>query len=140
MLAVLDPDVIIAGTLARAGACHDILDVWQSGGFEMVMCPRLLWEIEKALRHPRISGKYLVNPDDVSAWVRRLASDSSLHPNPVDPPSRVPGDAKDDYLIQLAVESRAAMLVYRDQHLGKADVPMGLELLYPGEFLKRLTA
>ena len=140
MLVVLDAHVIIAGTLASTGACHDILDIWLAGGFEAAACPRLLWEVEKALKHPRIAGKYQLDPADIDSWVRRLSAESSLHDDPEDPPSRVPDDPADDYLIQLALDSNAVVLVSRDRHLKQARIPTGLEVLPPSEFVARLRA
>jgi putative PIN family toxin of toxin-antitoxin system len=140
LLVVLDADVIIAGTLASTGACHDILDSWLAGGFEVAMCPRLLWEVEKALRHPRISRKFGLHSSDIDSWIQRLSAEASLNRDPENPPSRVPDDPTDDYLIQLALDSEAGLLVSRDRHLERTDIPTGLELLKPAEFVVRLQA
>jgi putative PIN family toxin of toxin-antitoxin system len=140
LLVVLDADVIIAGTLASTGACHDIVDSWLAGGFEVAMCPRLLWEVENALRHPRISRKFGLQSPDIDSWIQRLSAEASLNRDPKNPPSRVPDDPTDDYLIQLAIDSEAALLVSRDRHLERADIPTGLELLKPTEFVVRLRA
>jgi putative PIN family toxin of toxin-antitoxin system len=138
LLVVLDADVIIAGTLASTGACHDILDNWLAGHFEVAACPRLLWEVDKALKHPRIAAKYQLDTSDIDSWVHRLSAESSLHDDPDNPQSRVPADPTDDYLIQLAIDSRAAALVSRDRHLELADIPAPLELLKPTEFVAKL--
>jgi len=138
LLVVLDADVIIAGTLAPTGACHDILDSWLAGDFEVAACPRLLWEVEKALKHPRIAGKYQLDTSDVDSWVRRLGAESSHYDDPQDPPPRVPDDPADDYLIQLAVDSDAVALVSRDRHLWHTSAPTQLEILRPNEFVARL--
>jgi putative PIN family toxin of toxin-antitoxin system len=140
LLVVLDADVIIAGTLAETGACHDILDNWLAGGFEVAMCPRLLWEVEKALRHPRISRKFGLHSSDIDSWIQRLSAEASVNRDPENPPSRVPDDPTDDCLIQLALDSEAGLLVSRDRHLERADIPTGLELVKPTEFAVRLQA
>jgi len=131
---VLDADVIIAGTLASTGACHDIIDAWLAGDFEVAVCPRLLAEVGKALKHPRIAGKYQLDLADIEAWVGRLGNEGIQFDDPKNPPRRVPDDPSDDYLIELAVISQAPVLVSRDRHLERAQIPAGLELVGPAAF------
>jgi putative PIN family toxin of toxin-antitoxin system len=135
---VLDADVIIAGTLAPNGACHDIIDRWLSGDFEIAVCARLLSEVGKALKHPRIADRYDLEPADIEAWLVRLETEGVPFDDPVDPPRRVPHDSGDDYRIELAGMSHASVLVSRDRHLGRAQIPAGLELVGPPGFAQRL--
>ncbi len=138
MPVVLDADVIIAGTLASAGACHDIIDAWLAGNFEIAVCPRLLAEVGKALTHPRIAGKYQLDHADVEAWVARLGNEGIRFEDPKNPPRRVPDDPNDDYLIELSLTSKAPALISRDRHLGRAQIPAGLEIVAPAAFAERL--
>jgi predicted nucleic acid-binding protein len=82
LLVVFDADVLIAGTLARSGACREILDSWLRGDFEVVACPQLLWEVEKALKHPRIAGRYRLQVADIDSWIHRLRSEVVLRDDP----------------------------------------------------------
>ncbi len=122
MPVVLDADVIIAGTLASTGACHDIIDAWLAGDFEVAVCPQLLAEVGKSLKHPRIAGKYQLDLADVEV------------DDPKDPPRRVPDDPGDDYLIELALSSQASALVSRDRHLGRAQIPAAVTVTGPTAF------
>ncbi|MGH8935583.1 MAG: PIN domain-containing protein [Acidimicrobiia bacterium] len=58
MRIVIDADCLIAGTLTPSGATSELLDRWQAGEFEIVVCPQLIQEVRKALLHPRIAKKY----------------------------------------------------------------------------------
>ena len=138
MLVVLDADVVVAGTIAASGACHDIIDSWLDGDFEVAACPELVGEVGKALKHPRIAGKYRLDLRDVDSWIARLASEATMSPDPVDPPRVVPDDPEDDYLIALAVAVGANVLVTRDRHLSKVRTSGGLEIISPYDFLERL--
>lgn len=139
MLVVLDADVVIAGTLAKSGACHDIVDAWLEGEFEVALCPHLLDEIEQSLKHPRIAGRYGLDAGDIESWIQRLKGEATVRPDPIDPPRRVPDDSDDDYLVALAEAAGASALVSRDQHLTRANPPRGVEILTPGDFQRRLT-
>jgi len=135
---VIDADCLIAGVLAVAGAACRLLDLWRDGAFELIASPQLVGEVRKALLDPRISRRYGITPDEVDEFCRRIEEDSIWLADPIDPPRMVPADAGDDYLIQLARESRADALVTRDHHF-EGIVVRGLEILPPRAILPRLS-
>ena len=130
MQAVVDADCLIAGTLAASVAASLLLDQWRDGVFEMIACPQLLGEVRKALLDPRISSRYKITPDEVDESCRRIKEESISLPDPIDPPRLVPADRGDDYLIQLAKDGGADILVTRDHHFDGIVVP-GLEIVSP---------
>lgn len=136
MQVVVDADCLIAGVLAASGAASRLLDLWREGVFELIACPQLVGEVRKALRDSRISSRYGITPDEVDEFCRRLEEESIWLANPIDPPRMVPSDSGDDYLIQLAKESRADALVTRDHHFNGI-VVRGLEILPPHAILPR---
>jgi predicted nucleic acid-binding protein len=135
--AVVDADCLIAGTLAASGAASLLLDQWRDGFFEMIACPQLLGEVRKALLDPRISSRYNITPDEVDELCRRIKEESIWLPDPIDPPRLVPADRGDDYLIQLAKDGGADILVTRDRHFDGIVVP-GLEIVSPRLIVPRL--
>jgi len=128
--AAVDADCLIAGTLAASVAASLLLDQWRDGVFEMIACPQLLGEVRKALLDPRISSRYKITPDEVDELCRRIKEESIWLPDPIDPPRLVPADRGDDYLIQLAKDGGADILVTRDRHFDGVVVP-GLEIVSP---------
>jgi len=134
---VIDADCLIAGVLAPAGAATTLLDLWRDGMFEMIACPQLVGEVRKALLDPRISRRYGITRGEVDEFCRRLEQESIWLSDPIDPPRLVPGDAGDDYLIQLAKDGGADALVTRDHHFDGIRVP-GLEILPPRGIVPRL--
>jgi predicted nucleic acid-binding protein len=135
--AVVDADCLIAGTLAASGAASLLLDRWRDGVFEIIACPQLLGEVRKALLDPRISSRYNITPDEVDELCLRIKEESIWLPDPIDPPRLVPADRGDDYLIQLAKDGGADMLVTRDRHFDGVVVP-GLEIVSPRLIVPRL--
>jgi len=139
LLLVLDADVIVAGTIASSGACHDIVDAWLEGDFEVAVCPELVGEVEKALKHPRVTGRYSLEVrGDVDSWIRRIETEATMSRDPVNPPRVVPDDPGDDYLVALAIAAGADVLVTRDRHLSKVRPSGDLEIISPYALLERL--
>lgn len=137
MRVVIDADCVIAGTLAGAGAAADLLALWRRGAFELIACPHLLEEVRKILTDSLISKRYGIGSDDTDEFCRRFQEESLWFPDAEEPPSVVPKDPGDDYLVALALSARADILVLRDRHLDGVSIA-GLEILPPREALRRL--
>jgi len=102
---VVDADCLIAGVLTSQGATSRLLDRWEAGDFELVVCPRLVHEVRKVLLSPRIADRYEVSAADAEAFARKLEEEGLLVDDPVDPPRAVPDDPTDDYLASLSPSS-----------------------------------
>jgi putative PIN family toxin of toxin-antitoxin system len=135
---VLDADCIVAGTIANSGAAARILNRWRAGDFELVACPELVLEVRQALLRPRIGSRYGVTPDEVGRVCRQIEDESIWLTDSKDPPRRVPSDPDDDYLVALAIDGGADVLVTRDRHFDGVEIP-GIRILYPGQLLEELT-
>lgn len=96
------------------------------------MCPRLIYEVRKALLSPRLADRYGISTSDAEAFSRRLSEEGLLVDDPKDPPRVVPDDPNDDYLVALALASGSGFLVTRDRHFEKVDVA-DLRVIWPGE-------
>ena len=92
--------------------------------------------MRKALLDRRISGRYGITRDEVDELCRRIQEESIWLPDPIDPPRLVPADPGDDYLIPLAKDGGADVLVTRDQHFTGVVVP-GLEIAPPRTIVPR---
>ncbi len=123
--------------MTPSGATSELLDRWQVGEFEIVVCPQLIHEVRKALLHPRIAKKYDISREEAEEFARRLSEEGVLLDDPVEPPRLVPDDPMDDYLVALAVAAKAEALVTRDRHFDKVKV-RGLPILGAGQMLRRL--
>jgi putative PIN family toxin of toxin-antitoxin system len=131
----MDADCLIAGTLAPSGACSRLLDHWQSGEFELIVCPNLIEEVRRALLHPRIADKYGISSTEVDSLTQRLREESLLFDDPIDPPRVVPDDPNDDYLIALALASPTNWFVTRDRHFDNVQIE-GLTIVPPRRALQ----
>lgn len=111
---VLDVNVFISALLSRTGAPARLLERWLEGELELVVCEKLLEELERALRSPKLSNRVAERDTrDFLALVRDLGE---LVPDPTDPPPIRSQDPNDDYLIALAAREHVR-LVSGDSHL-----------------------
>jgi putative PIN family toxin of toxin-antitoxin system len=111
--AVLDPNILIAALLSRAGTPAQLLSRWFAGEFELVVSETLLAELERALAYPKLRDR--ISAEEATAFVALLRHGAPLADDPVEPSPRSahPGD---DHLLALAEQERA-VLVSGDQHL-----------------------
>lgn len=113
MRAVLDPNILISALLAPGGAPALIVSRWLAGEFELVVSPRLIAELERALAYPKIRSR--IDAAAAAEFVTLLGSSASVATDPPTPAPRS-SDPGDDYLIALA-ESERALLVSGDRHV-----------------------
>jgi putative PIN family toxin of toxin-antitoxin system len=112
--AVLDPNVVISGLLSPKGAPAQLLSSWQRGHFEVIVSPKLLEELRRALAYPKLRRR--ITAEDAEAAGRWLSAGATHAEDPTDPAPVRSSDPDDDYLIALAAAHRAAV-VSGDRHL-----------------------
>jgi putative PIN family toxin of toxin-antitoxin system len=112
--AVLDPNVVISALLAPAATPAAILRAWSGGALEVVISPKLLAELERALAHPKLRAR--IHESEATAVVDWLRRSATVVFDPDEPAPRASQDPGDDYLIALAAHERAA-LVSGDGHV-----------------------
>jgi putative PIN family toxin of toxin-antitoxin system len=105
---VFDPNVIISATLSPGGTPALVYELWRSGAFELVVSPKLLWELEGVLAREKFAD--LVHPDEVAQLMGVLTSDAVLAPDPAEEPEVRSVDPDDDYLIALASHTRSVLI------------------------------
>jgi hypothetical protein len=112
--AVLDVDVLISAVLSPRGTPARLLAAWRVGEFELIVSPKLLGELRRALVHPKLVR--LVGPDEAVAYVAWLARSAVLVVDPAEATPLRSEDPDDDYLLLLA-SAEDAVLVSGDAHL-----------------------
>lgn len=120
--------------LTSEGATSRLLDRWQDGAFELLVCPQLVYEVRKALLSPRLADHYDLSAADADAFARKLTEEGLMMEDPQDPPRVVPDDPNDDYLVALALPTGSGILVTRDRHFEKVAVDY-LRIITPRDAL-----
>lgn len=114
MRAVLDTNVFISALIAPNGAPAKIFLAWLDGEFELIVSPRLLAELERALGYRKLRGRVTNSETRVLLDLLRAAAD--LRDDPTEAPPAHSGDPDDDYVLTLAFASQA-LIVSGDHHL-----------------------
>ena len=111
MRVVIDTNIWISFLFGKKVA--DLLMLIQSGKIEVATDDRQIAEIEDVLSRPKI--KKLVGPQRLAIMRRFLHRETKL----VKPKRRIKAcrDPYDDYLLEIAVESKAIVLVSGDEDL-----------------------
>lgn len=131
MRAVLDPNVIVSALLSPQGAPARIVREWLDGGYELVVSPLLLAELERVLAYPKLRER--VAEAESQELLDLLRRGGELQADPADElPARSP-DPGDDYLIALAAAA-GAVIVSGDGHL--LGLAKYLPVYSPAQFLE----
>ncbi len=130
MRAVLDPNVIISALLSPTGSPARVVKGWLEGGYELVVSPLLLGELERALAYPKLRAR--VMEAEAREVIELLHRGADLCEDPTGPPPVRSPDPGDDYLVALAAANQA-LVVSGDRHLlGLSD---DMPVYTPAEFL-----
>lgn len=112
--AVLDPGVLVSALITPTGRPAKLLLSARAGGFDLVVSPLLLNELESVLQRKKF--RRYVDLDGVAAYLDLLRRDAQMADDPETPPPIRCTDPDDDYLIALA-HSQSAALVSGDSDL-----------------------
>ena len=112
--AVIDPGVLIAGLITPGGVPAAIIRAWTRGAFELVVSPLLLDELTTTLLRPKF--RRWATESDVITFVEVLRHAAAMVEDPAEV-ERVSRDPNDDYLVALAREAGAHVLISSDGDL-----------------------
>jgi uncharacterized protein len=135
--ALLDANVLISAAIHPSGPPGQIiLALVARGAFDVVLSPRIIAEVEVALRLPKIR-KYLREPAEAVLWLADIAALADL----VEDTGRAKGvsrDPADDVVLSAAVEGRADVIVTGDADLLALKQYEGIRIATPREFLQSI--
>jgi putative PIN family toxin of toxin-antitoxin system len=113
---VLDPNALASGIVDPHSDKPPrlLFDALENLAFEVVVCPRLLGELRKALRKPYFRDQ--LSADEAGKAVKRIdvVAISLDDPADIEPTLR---DPKDDYLLALGRQAGAEAIVTGDKDL-----------------------
>jgi putative PIN family toxin of toxin-antitoxin system len=128
--AVLDPNVIVSALISPQGGPAKLLREWLAGGYDLVVSPLLLAELERVLGYPKLRER--VSRAEGRELIELLRRGADMRTDPSHTPPVRSADPGDDYLIVLASASQA-VLVSGDRHL--LSLSDALPVYSPTQFL-----
>lgn len=113
---VIDASTLVAGITGsdRESPPCVIYDAVSEMSLEAIVCPRLLTEVERALRKPYF--RELIEDQEIAEAISIIRDAGTMLDDPADPPA-VLRDPTDDYLVALAQEAGAEAIVTSDRDL-----------------------
>lgn len=134
MRIVLDANVLVSGLLTRAGPPGQILDMWLDGKFQLFVSPRILDELQRVLRYPRISER--LSEEQTNRFLDKLSKDAELVEGAmeIDVLTR---DPSDNMYLACAVKAQAQYLITGNSgHFEEAGMQYrGVTIISPRAFL-----
>ena len=138
MIVVVDTNVLVAATLSPSGASFRILALIPARRFEVLLSVPLMLEYEDVLKREDMRARSHLTLEDIDIILDMLAAVGT----PCTPffqwRPQLP-DPDDEMLLELAVNGRAdAIVTVNTRDFLPAAPTFGVEVLRPGEFLRRL--
>jgi putative PIN family toxin of toxin-antitoxin system len=138
MRVVLDTNILVAATFSPFGASFQILTLVPQRRFTLLLSVALLLEYEEVLKRDDMRARSHLTLEEVDALLNMLAAVGTpctpvfqWRPQLLDP--------DDEMVLELAVNGRAeAIVTVNTRDFLPAARIFGVEVLRPGEFLRRL--
>lgn len=129
---VIDTNVVVAALLSSRGASHRLLRLVGDPRWQINLSVPLVLEYEQTLK--RVCGGGALSGADIDSVVHFLCASANLRPifflwRPFLP------DPKDDFVLELAVESRADFLITFNARDFAGAERFGIRVVSPKEFL-----
>jgi len=116
---VLDANVLVSAAISPAGVPAQIVREWLAGGFDIVISPKLLAEVERGLRGRTLGGR--VPPERVDEIIDQLRSNALVVEDPTELERVVEADPEDDFVNAIARSAEASVIVTGDRHVLEID-------------------
>lgn len=130
MKIVLDTNVQISAILG--GRSQRVLDLWQSGEFEVIVTTEILTEYLAVPKRPKFKLSS-TRVDDISDFLSRFAT----RVTPIHPKVRIAVDPKDDRFLDAALAGEIDFIVSGDHHLLDLNPFRNIPIVTVREFLTR---
>lgn len=108
---VLDANIWIS--YAITDTSHIISDITAKNKISLIICDELLMELEKVLAYERLQKHHI----DIKSFIRFVKELCVHHELAYPIKTYVPGDANDNYIIALALQTDAGYVTSGDRHI-----------------------
>lgn len=132
---VIDTNILIAGLRSNKGASYKLLGILNDPRWKTNLSTALVFEYETVLK--RESEQLNLSFDQIDKIINALCSIANLHQvfflwRPLSK------DPDDDFLLDLAIKSKANFIISYNKSDLKVVEKFGVEILTPKEFLQRV--
>jgi putative PIN family toxin of toxin-antitoxin system len=138
MVIVLDTNVLVAATLSPFGASFQILTLVPQRRFELLLSVPLMLEYEAVLKRDDMRAQSHLTLEEIDVLLDTLAAVGTPRTPFFRWRPQLP-DPDDEMVLELAINGHAdAIVTVNIRHFLPAAGTFGVEVLRPGEFLRRI--
>lgn len=135
---ILDTNILLGALISPSGNADRIYMGWRQARYQVVTSAQQLEELRRASRYPKL--RRLISPHRIGTMVNNLRNAIVLEKLPVVPDHLRANDSFDDFLVAMALASKADYLVTGDHkagilkhgHIGRT------RLMVPAKFCKEV--
>lgn len=139
MRVVLDANVWVSALISGQGAPARIVERWQRGAVEVVICSAIRAELDRVLHYPKLMERYQLPENDIALFLRQLER-QCVDVVPAREICVIECDPTGNRYLECAVAGEAAVIVSGDRHLLGLREYEGIQILTPAGFLLLLEA
>jgi len=130
---VVDPNVFVSAVIQPTGTSAAAVRAGFAGRYRIIACPALTDELAEVLQRPKLAA--YVSSGDAAALVDAIVGTVEMRRDPESRPVTL-RDPADEYLVGLAVEADADLIVSGDRDL--LDASVAPDVVSPRGLLERL--
>ena len=128
----LDANVLAPGFTSHGSASAQLIDLWRSDVFDLVLSEHVLQELARTLTDRYFAARL---PRDDAAAVITLLSANAIVTELIVEVRGVATHPEDDAVLATALSGQATILCTRDKQLLRLRAYQGVAILSPGELL-----
>ena len=134
MIVVLDTNVMISALISTGGPPARIIDLWETGAFDVASSAPLLEEVKRVLGYDQVKKYLKCSPEEINKLLAGWRT-ASIYVDPEEELEVIKDDPDDDRVLECAVAAEAEYIVSGDNHLLDLGEYRGIEVLPPAGFL-----
>jgi len=134
-IVVLDANVLAPGFVGTTSVSVRLINLWQSGGYELVISDHLLGELSRTYTNSYFRAR--VTAEQAERILILLRTDARITPLTVSV-TGVATQPTDDLVLATGLSGGATYLATRDRQLLKLEKYRGLQIVPPGRLLALL--
>jgi putative PIN family toxin of toxin-antitoxin system len=137
MRVVLDANIFVSSMINNQGNPNRIIEHWSRGDFEVLCSEKIIEEIGRVLRYPRIARRHGQSEEAIQRFMELLSNETMIV-SPSAILNIVQDDESDNRYLECATEGRAQFIVSGDKHLLDLKDYRGITILSPAAFMTLL--
>ena len=136
--AVVDTNLFISGIFGKGSLSSKLQDLWINQEFELITSIKIMKEVSRVLRYPRIQQRFHPKDETLKRFFR-LVFRKAVITKDTYKTDKIIDDQSDNKFLACALEGKADYIVSRDPHLRNLKQFHGINIVDASTFVKKVT-